>query len=188
MQVLLPLTSPLALFPLLSSPQVISQVRFSDLEVPTDAEVLLATLRLERKQRTAPQHVPSTYATDMAPIASELEAAWQAGRLVQCGLAFQDAMVAGECHACLLVNGRRWVASCVAGAQARFSSSSHLCSAGGSMGGLTPSSSYSDSCSMNMAFSPTGGESSPALLGLAWQASGSPAGQLLSLMFLLGES
>ena len=49
-------------------PQVISQVRFSDLEVPTDAEVLLATLRGERRQRTAPSHHPSTYADDVAAI------------------------------------------------------------------------------------------------------------------------
>ena len=54
--------------PLLARPQVISQVRFSDLEVPTDAEVLLATLRGERRQRTAPSHHPSTYADDVAAI------------------------------------------------------------------------------------------------------------------------
>lgn len=48
--------------------QVISQVRFSELEVPTDAEVLLATLRGERRQRTAPSHHPSTYAEDVAAI------------------------------------------------------------------------------------------------------------------------
>ncbi|KAL4857297.1 Protein-L-isoaspartate O-methyltransferase [Chlorella vulgaris] len=48
--------------------KVISQVRFSDLEVPTDAEVLLATLRSERRQRTAPGHQPSTFAQDVAAI------------------------------------------------------------------------------------------------------------------------
>ncbi|EFN54990.1 hypothetical protein CHLNCDRAFT_134794 [Chlorella variabilis] len=48
--------------------KVISQVRFSELEVPTDAEVLLATLRGERRQRTAPSHHPSTYAEDVAAI------------------------------------------------------------------------------------------------------------------------
>jgi hypothetical protein len=59
-------------------PQVISQVRFSDLEVPTDAQVLLATLRLERKQRTQPAHVPSTYAHDVASIAGERRVALEA--------------------------------------------------------------------------------------------------------------
>lgn len=60
-----PSSSPLLL-------QVISQVRFSDLEVPTDAQILLNTLRQERKARTAAQPVPSTYAADVAAIAGEL--------------------------------------------------------------------------------------------------------------------
>lgn len=47
------------------SQQVITQVRFSDLEVPTDAEILLATLRAERKARTAPVTIPSTYVEDI---------------------------------------------------------------------------------------------------------------------------
>ena len=60
---------PAACLPARPAPlQVISQVRFSDLEVPTDAEVLLATLRGERRQRTAPSHHPSTYADDVAAI------------------------------------------------------------------------------------------------------------------------
>ena len=50
-------------------PQVISQVRFSELEVPTDAQILLHTLRQERKQRTADPKVPSTSAADVAGIA-----------------------------------------------------------------------------------------------------------------------
>ncbi len=63
------------------SVQVISQVRFSDLEVPTDAQVLLATLRLERKQRTQPVHLPSTYAQDLASIAGVwvVREGWAAG-------------------------------------------------------------------------------------------------------------
>lgn len=48
--------------------KVISQVRFSDLEVPSEAEVLLATLRCERRQRTAPADHPSTFADDVAAI------------------------------------------------------------------------------------------------------------------------
>lgn len=51
--------------------QVISQVRFSDLDVPTDAEVLLATLKLERKQHTAAAHVPSTYVEDLTGVLGE---------------------------------------------------------------------------------------------------------------------
>lgn len=51
--------------------QVISQVRFSELEVPTDAEVVLATLRLERRARTAPPRLPSTFAEDAEAIAAE---------------------------------------------------------------------------------------------------------------------
>ena len=47
------------------SQQVVTQVRFSDLEVPTDAEILLATLRAERKARTAPVAIPSTYVEDI---------------------------------------------------------------------------------------------------------------------------
>ena len=47
---------------------MISQVRFSDLEVPSEAEVLLATLRWERRQRTAPADHPSTFADDVAAI------------------------------------------------------------------------------------------------------------------------
>ena len=47
---------------------MISQVRFSELEVPTDAEVLLATLRCERRQRTTPAHQPSTFSEDVAAI------------------------------------------------------------------------------------------------------------------------
>ena len=43
-------------------------MRFSDLEVPSEAEVLLATLRCERRQRTAPADHPSTYAADVAAI------------------------------------------------------------------------------------------------------------------------
>lgn len=48
--------------------KVISQVRFSDLDVPTDAEVLLATLKLERKQHTAAAYVPSTYMKDLTGV------------------------------------------------------------------------------------------------------------------------
>ncbi len=54
--------------PICVPPQVISQVRFSDLEVPSEAEVLLATLRCERRQRTAPADHPSTFADDVAAI------------------------------------------------------------------------------------------------------------------------
>lgn len=52
------------------SAQVISQVRFSDLEVPSDAQVLLATLHAERRARTAPSRHPSTYAQDVRAILS----------------------------------------------------------------------------------------------------------------------
>jgi protein-L-isoaspartate(D-aspartate) O-methyltransferase len=51
--------------------KVISQVRFSELEVPTDAEVVLSTLRLERKARTTPPRLPSTFAADGEAIAAE---------------------------------------------------------------------------------------------------------------------
>lgn len=50
------------------SQRVLSQVRFSELEVPSDAEVLLATVRGERRARTAPAHHPSTFAADVAAI------------------------------------------------------------------------------------------------------------------------
>lgn len=52
------------------SQRVISQVRFSDLEVPSDAQVLLATLHAERRARTAPSRHPSTYAEDVRAILS----------------------------------------------------------------------------------------------------------------------
>ncbi|PSC72076.1 L-isoaspartate O-methyltransferase [Micractinium conductrix] len=48
--------------------RVISQVRFSDLDVPTDADILLATLCSERRTRTAPATNPSTYAEDVQAI------------------------------------------------------------------------------------------------------------------------
>ena len=57
--------------------RVVSQVRFSELEVPTDAEVVLATLRLERRARTAPPQARSTFGADVA--ASAEGAKWQRG-------------------------------------------------------------------------------------------------------------
>lgn len=48
--------------------KVISQVRFSDLDVPGDAEVVLAAMRAERKARTVDIVPPSTYDEDMAAV------------------------------------------------------------------------------------------------------------------------
>lgn len=50
--------------------RVISQVRFSELEMPGDASILLASLRAERKARTAPQELPSTYQADLESMPS----------------------------------------------------------------------------------------------------------------------
>lgn len=50
--------------------RVISQVRFSELEMPGDASILLASLRAERKARTAPQELPSTYQSDLESMPS----------------------------------------------------------------------------------------------------------------------
>ncbi|KAL4452300.1 hypothetical protein ABPG75_007962 [Micractinium tetrahymenae] len=61
------------------SQRVISQVRFSDLEVPTDAEILLASLHAERRARTAPGHHPSTYAEDVRTILSSASASEAGG-------------------------------------------------------------------------------------------------------------
>ncbi|KAL6780621.1 hypothetical protein ACKKBF_B12430 [Auxenochlorella protothecoides x Auxenochlorella symbiontica] len=46
--------------------RVLSQVRFSELEVPGDARMLLAMLRADRKARTTPAALPSTYLADLA--------------------------------------------------------------------------------------------------------------------------
>jgi protein-L-isoaspartate O-methyltransferase len=48
--------------------QVLSQVRYSDLEVPSDAEIVLATLKMERKERTAVPLPPSTFQQDVCSI------------------------------------------------------------------------------------------------------------------------
>lgn len=53
------------------STKLLSQVRYSDLEVPSDAEIMVAQLHLERKQRI---HVPapcSTFADDIQAIHGE---------------------------------------------------------------------------------------------------------------------
>lgn len=47
------------------SQRVISQVRFSELEIPTDAEILLATVRADRKARSSVPSIPSTYHQDL---------------------------------------------------------------------------------------------------------------------------
>eukprot|EP00887_Chlorella_sp_A99_P004160 scaffold23.g4160.t1 len=52
--------------------RIVSQVRFSELEVPTDSEVLLTSVRSMRRQRTIAPRVPSTYAEDMTAITTEL--------------------------------------------------------------------------------------------------------------------
>lgn len=52
--------------------KVISQVRFSDIEVPSDAEIVLAALRAERKSRMIESVPASTFDADMAAIASTM--------------------------------------------------------------------------------------------------------------------
>lgn len=51
--------------------RVLSQVRFSELEVPGDARMLLAMLRADRKARTTPAALPSTYLADLAGMQGE---------------------------------------------------------------------------------------------------------------------
>lgn len=50
--------------------RTISQVRFSDLEVPSDAEIVLAALDTDRKFRAKEELKPSTYDADIAAVAS----------------------------------------------------------------------------------------------------------------------
>lgn len=56
--------------------RVLSQVRFSELEVPGDAEVVLAALRAERRARVAPPPTPSTFDSDVAAVLGALR--WKA--------------------------------------------------------------------------------------------------------------
>ncbi|KAK9807068.1 hypothetical protein WJX72_012529 [[Myrmecia] bisecta] len=46
----------------------LAQVRYGDLEIPSRAEVLVATLDLERRQKTALPMPPSTFASDISSI------------------------------------------------------------------------------------------------------------------------
>ncbi|CAL8462859.1 g2393 [Coccomyxa elongata] len=48
--------------------RIISQVRYSTLEVPSDAEMLLSTIKMERKAQLAIPPLPSTFAADVAAI------------------------------------------------------------------------------------------------------------------------
>lgn len=48
----------------------ISQVRYSDLEVPSDADIIMAGVKLKRREQTAVAPAPSTYAEDVATITS----------------------------------------------------------------------------------------------------------------------
>ncbi|DBA99974.1 TPA: hypothetical protein ACH3X1_013846 [Trebouxia sp. C0004] len=50
--------------------KVISQVRYSELELPNDAEIIMATLKMKRHAQTAVPPPPSTYAQDVANITS----------------------------------------------------------------------------------------------------------------------
>lgn len=50
------------------SHKIISQVRFSDLEVPGDAEVVLTAMKVERKSRMADAVAPSTFDADVAAV------------------------------------------------------------------------------------------------------------------------
>ncbi|KAL0038735.1 hypothetical protein WJX79_005752 [Trebouxia sp. C0005] len=50
--------------------KVISQVRYSELELPNDAEIIMATLKMKRHAQTAVPPPPSTYAQDVATITS----------------------------------------------------------------------------------------------------------------------
>lgn len=50
--------------------KVISQVRYSELELPNDAEIIMATLKMKRREQTAVHCPPSTYAQDVATITS----------------------------------------------------------------------------------------------------------------------
>lgn len=52
--------------------RTISQVRFSDLEVPSDAEIVLAALNTDRKLRAREDLKPSTYDADIAAVTSIL--------------------------------------------------------------------------------------------------------------------
>jgi protein-L-isoaspartate(D-aspartate) O-methyltransferase len=55
-----------------TSEKVLSQVRFSELEVPSDAEVVLSAMKAERKTRMSSDTVaPSAYAADVAMIIKE---------------------------------------------------------------------------------------------------------------------
>lgn len=65
------------------SQRIISQVRFSELEVPGDGEVVLASLRQERKARTAPPLVASSFEGDARAI---LEKARWKGKGAKCEL------------------------------------------------------------------------------------------------------
>jgi protein-L-isoaspartate O-methyltransferase len=51
--------------------RVLSQVRFSELEVPGDADVVLAALKEARRAGTAPPPAPSTFERDAAAVAAE---------------------------------------------------------------------------------------------------------------------
>ncbi|CAL5223332.1 g5831 [Coccomyxa viridis] len=48
--------------------RIISQVRYSTLEVPTDSELLLAALKMERRAKLAIPQLPSTFSADVAAI------------------------------------------------------------------------------------------------------------------------
>ncbi|KAL3143039.1 hypothetical protein ABBQ38_003315 [Trebouxia sp. C0009 RCD-2024] len=49
---------------------VLSQVRYSELELPSDAQIIMATLKMRRREQTAVPCPPSTYAQDVASITS----------------------------------------------------------------------------------------------------------------------
>ncbi len=51
--------------------KVLSQVRFSEIEVPNDADVVLSAMRAERKMRMSDTVAPSSYEADVAVIVEE---------------------------------------------------------------------------------------------------------------------
>jgi len=65
------------------SQRIISQVRFSELEVPSDADIVMAAVRGERKARLAAPSPPSTFEDDAAAIASIASetCCWKGGAL-----------------------------------------------------------------------------------------------------------
>lgn len=52
--------------------KVISQVRFTDLEVPSDADIITVRLKTERKVRTTTEVMPSTYEKDLQAIKDQI--------------------------------------------------------------------------------------------------------------------